>query len=148
MMETSKINDTSAFNLWEYLYYRTTKLYSRLESRDSLSSHQFTGVLAVAMCINLNLLFIIMIILNWFNISLLKNIDNKYLAIFSFLEFFIVFALIYQYLVKKRHKIIFKHYEKETLAQKSKRGWIVFFYLSISLLVMIVIATLGEQHKL
>lgn len=147
-METSEKNNTSAFNLWEYLYYRATKLFGNIEKKFSYKSHRFKGSLVVAMCINLNLFFIVMMILNWFNLPLLKNIDSKYLAFICYSEFFIVFALIYQYFVKKRHDIIFEHYEKETLAQKSKRGWIVFFYLSISLLVMIVIATLGEQHKL
>ena len=133
-METSEKNNTSAFNLWEYLYYRTTKLYSSIESRDSNSSHQFTGALAVALFLFLNTTSILFFITfeyyydGFFNSFMKESISNEGGVAISLLWF----ALIWYVLVKKRHQTIFQQYENESLELKRKRGWMVFIYMFFS----------------
>lgn len=134
------------FNLWEYLYYRTTQLYSQIEGKAGFADNKNTGAFLVALCIQLNFLTI------FFTLSILlfgsefNNFGKNDMFFFFLGGVFAVILLLCLYIfANKRHEMIFKKYENESPKQRENRKGIVVGYVVLSFVALSVIVFLAQD---
>ena len=134
-----------SFNIWDYLYYRVTLLYSKIEKEAGFEYNKSTGIYAVTVAIMFNfsslLLAIIDILTPQKYFSFLKS-DYYYIAIILVTILYIIIVYI---IMQKRHKMIFEKYEKETAKQRDVRGNWLYFYIIASVIGFFVSAYLARM---
>lgn len=134
MKKTNKVG----FNLWDYLYYRTTLLYSKIEKKAGFEYNKDTGAYAVTVVTMFNFwgLFLTLIeLLMPQAYSLFTKSEYDFIIIIMFL---LGYSILISTIMKKRHNKIFKRYEKETDEQKKKRGFWLVLYIFISIIIFFV----------
>jgi archaellum biogenesis protein FlaJ (TadC family) len=139
----------SVFNLWEYMYYRVTTLYSKIEKSAGFESNMDTGACAVSTCVSLNFMTILFFILA---VVLRENfivlVDNILFQLFIGGLIILILLLALYILEKKRHKIIFRQYSKETEKQKKIRGWVVITYIVLTFIFLGMSISIGREYVL
>ena len=139
----------STFNLWEYTYYRVTILYSKAEKSAGFKANMDTGASVVSTCISLNFMTILLFILA---VVLRENFtvftENIWFQFFIGGQFILILLLALYILEKKRHKIIFRRYSKETEMQKKIRGWMAITYIVLSIIIFVISIPIGRKYVL
>lgn len=134
------------FNLWEYLYYRTTQLYKRVETEVGFSANKNRGAFLVALCISLNLWTLLLFLLTIIIGTEFKELGNSGTLEYFFGGLFIVILLVCLYFfANKRHEMIFKKYENESPTQRENRKWIALAYVLFSFTALSVLVFLGRD---
>ena len=134
------------FNLWEYLYYRTTQLYSQIESKSGFADNKNTGAFLVALCISLNLWAILLILLTIITGTEFEKIGDSGIIEYFFGGIFILILLgCLYFFANKHHENIFKKYENESITQRENRKGIVLGYVVFSFVALSVIVFLGRD---
>lgn len=140
MKNSIKVN--SNWNLWDYLYYRTTIYYSKSEPKYGLEDHKRRGSYIVGLLISLNIESMVMLLFILFFQKTTFLID--YMGfVFVGLFLFIIFFSVYVY-EKKRHNKIFSKYENEQIYQKISRGKILIIYIFFTFCLLFVSVYLGR----
>jgi len=138
--------NNNSFNALDYLYYRTTILYQKIEGNSGFEANKDRGVWAVSICIILN----IMTVLLFFGTIFLKE-DIKKLGDYTVFKYFlfaipvIIFILSHYYFARKNHEVIFNNYKNETAKQKENRGIIVIAYIIFSFALALCFAAIGSD---
>ena len=136
-IETSK-----SWNLWDYLYYRVTLFYSKAESKLGFDDNKRRGSQFTALFIGLNVQSLLMLIL-----TLLFNKNEFLLNYMGFIFIgLLLIILVYSiyYFEKKKHKLIFEKYNKETDKQKKDRGYMLNMYFAITIISLFVVVFIGR----
>ncbi|NQX97709.1 MAG: hypothetical protein HRT73_07490 [Flavobacteriales bacterium] len=130
---------SSEFNLLEYLYYRATILYGKIEKKSGEGDNKNTGAVLVAVCVYLNLLAILLFSLVIVLGDTFTQLSKYSLFKFSLGGLYVIILLFSLFiLAKKSHERIFKKYEEETLSQREKRGFFVMAYVFFSFVILAV----------
>ncbi len=134
------IEKNKGFNLWDYLYYRTTLWYSKNEKSAGFEYNKDTGAYAVTAAIFFNFYGVLLI--------LIARLIPEYFITFSKNDYFvylivalaIVHSIVVSLIMKKRHQKIFEMYESETEKQRDKRGALLVVYVISSILIFFITA--------
>lgn len=138
------------FNVLEYLFYRTTLLYSKIESRAGIEGNMMTGAWVVSVCLSLNFLSGSLIILYLGGDSVREFSLNypKVIPIFIVGIGVIILVLSLYMFVYRHHKRIFAKYEDETKLQQKTRTRFAILYIVMSFVVLITIGVIGREFIL
>lgn len=120
--------------MWDYLYYKATKYYSKTESKLGFDDNKRRGSTVTGLFIGLNVQSIIMILYLYFeqiNIFLKDFLGMIMVGIFLLILLLSVYVF-----EKKRHNFIFRKYSKESI--KIKAGLILYILGSIGLFMLTV----------
>ena len=121
------------FNIFDYLYYRTTLLYSKIERKAGFEHNKDTGAYAVTVATMFNffglLLTILTLVIPDVYTVFTKSKYDKIVIIF----FLFGYSILISRIMKSRHENIFKKYESETEKQKKTRGTWLLVYIVISI---------------
>lgn len=139
------MESNNRFNIWDYLYYRVTLLYSKIEKEAGFEYNKSTGIYAVTVAIMFNFSGLILIILTLLSPNSFKKFaESSYFSIVIVLVTILCIIMIYM-IMQKRHKMIFEKYQKETAKQRDVRGNWLYFYIIASVIGFFVSAYLSRM---
>ena len=135
---------SKSWNLWDYLYYRTTLLYSRIESKygfeDNKRRASYTS--SLFFCLNIESLVMLILVGLFDKTDLLVN----YMGFVFVLIFLIIIIYSTFYFEKKRHQIIFEKYENEDIKQKTIRGRLLILYIASTIISLFLVIYIGRIY--
>jgi uncharacterized membrane protein len=138
------------FNVCEYLYYRTTVIYSKVEKSAGYADNKNRGAWAVGTCVSVNvatIIFGIMLLFFSTEITSLKHDTLIRGTLIGITILILGYSLFY--FTEKHHAIIFNKYKNESQPLKEKRGKIVFAYVIFSFIALSFIVYIGsEMHSI
>ena len=103
----------------------------------------------VATCIYFNIESFCFLALPLLLGDILIELSKTDVFIFANGGLFIIILLASLYILeKKRHKMLFKQYEKESPKQREMRGWIVMVYVFLSVATLGVSIFIGREYIL
>jgi len=126
------------FNLWDYLYYRTTLLYSKIEKKAGFEYNKDTGAYLVTVMLFFNFYGLLLIIIGLVIPNVFVSFSKHEYFTYIIILLMITYSIIVSQIMKKRHDIIFEKYEKETEKEKKVRGMILIFYIILSTIIFFV----------
>ena len=133
-----KKTDKKGFNLWDYLYYRTTLLYSKIEKKAGFEYNKDTGAYLVTVMLFFNFYGLLLIIIGFFIPDVFVSFSKHEYFTYAIILAMIIYSILVSQIMKRRHGTIFKKYEKETEKQKKTRGRLLIFYIILSTIIFFV----------
>jgi len=136
------------FNLLEYLYYRTTLLYSRIESRSGFADNKLTGAWVVSTFVFINFISVTLpLTYMWLGERMLTSDsnDHDFIVIGIIIASYIIINLsTLFFLTRKQHSKIFENYRNETSNQKESRTRLLLIYVALTFTVLLFVAIYGK----
>ena len=142
--ETKNLTKSIRWNIWEYLYYRTTLFYSKHESKYGFEDNKSRGSYISGLLFSLNVESIIMLI-----ITIFFKKNNFLVDYFGYIivgVFLILILYSKHYFEKKKHLEIFEKFQTESNQQKRNRSILLISYIVSTIISLFVIVYLGNQY--
>jgi archaellum biogenesis protein FlaJ (TadC family) len=138
------MEEKQQFNIWEYLYYRTTVFYQKTESKYGFEDNKRRGAYVVGLLVSLNIQSLILIIMTFtFN----KTDTLIQSGGYFFIGTFLLITLYSLYLFgEKKHDNIFKKFENETQKDKEKRTSILIIYIVLTVILLLATVYIGREY--
>jgi len=136
------------FNIIEYLYYRSTLLYNKIERRSGSEDNKLTGSWVVSTCISINFITLALpLTYLWLGASMTntKSADYNFVIIIALAIYFVINVLALIHLTKNHHQRIFEKYRNETPQQKAVRIRLLIIYIFLTFALLIVVAVFGKD---
>jgi len=122
------------FNIWDYLYYRTTILYSKIDKNAGFEDNKDTGAHIVTVCTMFNFFGIILAIISLIFPKLMDKFRESTYDYVIIIIILLGYAVLITRIMRKRHDMIFQRYRKETAQQRKNRGFWLIIYVIISII--------------
>lgn len=136
------------FNIIEYLYYRSTLLYNKIERHSGSEDNKLTGAWVVSTCISINFITLALpLTYLWLGEQMTntKSTDYNFVVIIALAIYFVINVLTLILLAKNHHQKIFEKYKNETPRQKAGRMKQLIIYISLTFTLLVVVAVFGKD---
>jgi uncharacterized membrane protein len=136
------------FNIIEYLYYRSTLLYNKIERRSGSEDNKLTGAWVVSTCISINFITLALpLTYLWLGAQMTntKSADYNFVVIIALAIYFVINVLTLIHLAKNHHQRIFEKYRNETPRQKAGRIRLLIIYIFLTFALLLVVAVFGKD---
>lgn len=136
------------FNIIEYLYYRSTLLYNKIESRSGSEDNKLTGAWVVSTCISINFITLALpLTYLWLGerMTNIKSADYNFVVIIALVIYLVINVLTLILLAKNHHQKIFEKYRNETPRQKAGRMRLLIAYIFLTFTLLLVVAVFGKD---
>jgi len=138
-----KLEKKNNWNLWDYIYYRTTLYYSKKEKKFGFEDNKRRGSSTVGLLLGLNIETLLMFVFALF----FKK--TTFLINYMGVGFIIVFLLIIFYSIyffeTKNHIQIFNKYKNEQTKNKKIREIVVVLYIVFTVVLLYAAVFFGRN---